>query len=110
MCNCKNITPASPEAFAQQIVLPIPPHMSKYSEAREKAGLDPTVCIDPCIVDEIQDLWSKGIITYGCCCGHNLHESFVNVDNSHVELMISLGYKMNHEDKTRKDTFKLKSA
>ncbi|MCK9273343.1 hypothetical protein M0P65_07445 [Candidatus Gracilibacteria bacterium] len=82
--------------------------MSKYKESRIKNGLSDKVSIDPCIIEEIKELWNKGIITYGSCCGHNLYESFVNVDESNIEQMLSMGYVMNHKDKSRKDTFRLK--
>lgn len=84
--------------------------MAQYRAARLNNGLTDYICIDPCIVNEIRDLWNKGIITYGSCCGHNLFESFVNVDESNIQQMLSLGYIQNHPDKNRKDTFHLKSA
>lgn len=34
-------------------------------------GTTKTVCVDACIADEIKALWSAGIWTGGCCCGHN---------------------------------------
>lgn len=110
MCNCKNIVPQSSECYAQQVVLSIPPHMREYRLARVRAGLSTSICIDPCIVEEIQDLWAKGIITYGCCCGHNMAEPFVNVDERQSELMLQLGYELRHPDKSRIDTFRLKSV
>ncbi|WP_347219295.1 hypothetical protein, partial [Chryseobacterium sp.] len=60
-CNCKNIDFGSVENFAQQVELIIPDHMKEYSAARERNGQSPTVCIDPCIVDEVKELWNKGI-------------------------------------------------
>lgn len=110
MCNCINITPQSKECYAQMITLPIPPHMQSYREAREEAGLTPLISIDPCIVDEIQELWSKGIVTYGSCCGHNLFNSMVNVREDQSGLMLEMGYVMDHPDPARVDTFKLKSV
>lgn len=110
MCNCKNITPQTKECYAQQVLLDIPPHMEAYKQSRLKNGMSPQVCIDKCVVDEIKELWSKGIITYGCCCGHNTYESMVNVDENNSNDMLEMGYVMNHKDKTRIDTFKLKSV
>jgi hypothetical protein len=52
--------------------------------------------IDNCLVEEIKDLWSKGIHTTGCCCGHNdsrLRPS-IGVQNTDIQKMIDLGYKM----------------
>lgn len=30
-----------------------------------------TICVDACIVDVLEDVWRHGLMTYGCCCGHN---------------------------------------
>lgn len=30
----------------------------------------PTICLDACIADVIQALWTHGMETLGCCCGH----------------------------------------
>ena len=109
-CNCINITPQSRECYTQMICVEIPSHMSSYKDIRVEAGLGSEVCIDPCIYDEICELWSKGIITYGSCCGHNMFESMVNVDDKNIQTMLDLGYIQNHPDPTRKDTFKLKSV
>lgn len=29
------------------------------------------ICVDACIVDAIKMLWSHGVETRGCCCGHS---------------------------------------
>lgn len=110
MCNCINIEPQSKECYAQMVSFDIPDHMHAYRSNRVKAGLSGKVCIDPCIVVEIRGLWQNGIHTRGCCCGHNLVESMVNVAPESISKMVELGYVMNHTDKSRKDTFKLKSA
>lgn len=110
VCNCKDIDFGSEGNFAQQIMVDIPPHMERYKQARLKEGLSDKICIDPCIVDEVKELWSLGIETLGCCCGHNKAESFVNVHEKDIEKMLSLGYVQNHPDKSRNDTFKLKSV
>lgn len=107
MCTCINIEVGS---HANSVAIPIPLHMESYRQARLKEGLSDTVGIDCCIVDEIKYLWSLGIVTYGCCCGHNKNESFVNVSEKDIQMMICLGYEMNHDNKTRRDTFKMKSA
>ena len=107
-CNCKDIIVQSQECYDQMVCFEIPAHMNSYKEARLKAGLSSGVCIDPCIVDEIQYLWSLGVITYGSCCGHNKLEPMVNVDDKNIEQMLNLGYVQNHPDPKRKDTFKLK--
>ena len=108
-CKCSNIVPQTKECYNQMIVVDIPPHMREYKSNRTKEGLSDKICIDPCIIEEIQYLWKKGIVTYGSCCGHNKFESFVNVSDKDIDIMISMGYIQNHPDKDRKDTFKLKS-
>lgn len=110
MCKCVNISFGSKECFDQQVLVDIPPHMSDYKSKRIAAGLSGQLAIDPCIFDEIHGLWNLGIITHGCCCGHNIEESFVNVDDRDIPKMIELGYVQNHPDKERTDTFRLKSA
>lgn len=90
MCDC------GPEVRIQEyqntVTVPIPPHMESYREAREKEGLTPLVSIDRCILPEIQDLWSRGIITYGSCCGHNVAASMVNVREEDDSRMVEMGY------------------
>ena len=85
--------------------------MSAYRDNRVKAGLSNQVSIDPCIVGEIQELWGKGIHTRGCCCGHNMFSSFVNVTEDCIGDMLDMGYIQEHHfDKNRKDTFRLKTT
>lgn len=101
MCQCKNITFGSKECEKQKVILPTPKQWNCSKEA---------ICIDPCVVDEIKILWQYGVRTYGCCCGHNITESMVNVDDKDIDFMIKLGYVQNHIDKTRKDTFRLRTV
>ncbi len=89
-CSC------SPEVKIQEYqnaeAIDIPPHMESYRENRVKAGLTPLICIDRCILPEIRDLWSKGIRTYGSCCGHNVTTSMVNVHPDDDQKMVEMGY------------------
>ena len=107
MCNC-NPNQTDIERYAQQIVIDVP--FQEYTKRRKDAGLSGTSCIDPCIVNEIRSLWDAGILTYGCCCGHNKWPSFVNVSDESIPIMLSMGYIQQHPDPERKDTFKLKSV
>ncbi len=109
-CKCENVEPQSENCYSQMIVVDIPPHMAEYRYNRVHSELSDKICIDPCIYFEIEYLWGKGIITYGSCCGHNKGESFVNVDARNIAQMLEMGYKQNHTDKSRLDTFRLKSA
>ena len=107
MCNCRpNIT--EQERYAQQIV--IEPPFPEYVANKQVNGISGSVCIDPCIMDEIQSLWDKGILTLGCCCGHNILPPFVNVADEHIQQMLDMGYIQDHWDSKRKDTFRLKSV
>jgi len=91
------------------ITVEIPEHMKEYRDNRVNAGLSSKISIDPCIYNEICELWKLEIITYGSCCGHNKRESFVNVADENISQMLEMGYIQNHHDKNRKDTFRLKS-
>ena len=110
MCNCKNIEPQTAECYSNMITVDIPEHMADYKNNRLKDGLSDKISIDPCIYDELMFLWSNGVKTYGSCCGHNKKEPFVNVAADDIQKMLELGYKQNHPDNKRKDTFKLKST
>jgi hypothetical protein len=92
------------------VELEISDHMKTYRQNRLDKGYTSTICVDPCIVDEIKYLWSKGIITYGCCCGHNKLQPMVNVDEKNIQKMLDMGYKIqfNNSRPNDKDTFTLK--
>lgn len=59
--------------------------------------LSSKVCVDRCLSQEIKFLWSKGIKTIGCCCGHHINSprnsGYIQVKDDCVEKMKSLGYK-----------------
>jgi hypothetical protein len=63
MCDCisYNRPDLCPTNGTREVVVTAPPHMPK----------DNGYCIDACIVDAIKMLWSHGVHTGGCCCGHN---------------------------------------
>lgn len=51
--------------------------------------------IDDCLVEEIKDLWNKGIHTSGCCCGHKgKFPAWISVEHTDIPKMLDLGYKM----------------
>ena len=57
-------------------------------------GYKDSICVDICLKDEIEDLWSKGIKTTGCCCGHgsaNL-SGFIEVTDDCISKMEKMGY------------------
>lgn len=108
-CNYEpNIWFDEAKRYSRMITIDLPEN--KERQRRIKDGLNPRVCLDPCIVDEVKHLWSLGIVTHGCCCGHNEMQSIVNVADENIQQMLDLGYVQNHPDTTRKDTFRLKTA
>lgn len=48
--------------------------------------------VDACLADEIKELWTKGIKTRGCCCGHGYELGFIEVTDDCVSKMEELGY------------------
>lgn len=77
-CACVGVRMGS---YANQIILRMPSWSSKS-----------TMGIDRCIADEIQALWRMGIITTGCCCGHNLQTGYIGVEPQYIQMMLQLGY------------------
>lgn len=53
-----------------------------------------TVGLDVCIADEIADLWARGIVTTGCCCGHNRTIGYIDVAPEYIPQMKKMGYKV----------------
>lgn len=72
--NCRCISYNRPDLCPPngrpEVVLPRP----SWS-AREQG-----IAVDVCIADAIKMLWRHGVITSGCCCGHNLIKPSVVVD------------------------------
>ncbi len=77
MCNCK--LEVKPQNYKNQITM--------YSPSLNKE-----ISIDRCLATEIKFLWSIGIKTTGCCCGHNVTLPFIGVENQYIVKMINLGY------------------
>lgn len=102
MCNCKNIAPQSQECYDQMVVLEVPDNVDiRYNNPdREKKT---HVSIDPCLVEEIKFLWSKGVVTTGCCCGHNSHPPYIGVTEEFIPVMKSMGYKVSFNKCRPKD-------
>ncbi len=45
-----------------------------------------TICVDRCIIPQIEALWAAGVKTLGCCCGHGkTSPSIVINENSTAE-------------------------
>lgn len=75
MCNCaSHVTTGS---YANQVTCDVPDTVTLRMNDPELT-IRTTVCIDTCIVDEIKSLWARGIVTTGCCCGHNMpHMAYI---------------------------------
>ena len=91
MCNCENVEVGSHDAA---VSVNLPPHMSVYADAREQKGLSRSITVDKCLVPEIHDLWTAGIHTRGCCCGHNRREPYICVAPQSIEKMKTMGYEV----------------
>lgn len=65
-----------------------------------------------CLVDEVKHLWSLGIETNGCCCGHNEKVAYIGVYDEYIDKMLDLGYviQTNNIDLSRRDSFYAKSV
>lgn len=103
-CDCVNVEFGS---YDNQIELPRPPHMPS------ERGVN-TICIDKCLKSEMLHLWSLGIITTGCCCGHNKGSEYpyIGVDERHINRMKAMGYivQPNNLYPEREDSFIPKSV
>lgn len=91
MCDCINVEVGS---YSNQLEIPAPKHLIEWAEKVNFSlgGDKKTVCVDRCLVDEIKYLWSLGITTTGCCCGHNKVESYIGVEEKDIPRMKQLGY------------------
>ncbi len=76
--------------YEYMIALPIPEHMKEINGGFYTSKTH--VYIDLCLVEEIQNLWSKGIHTFGCCCGHGKQNGSVLVPKKQESEMLSMGY------------------
>lgn len=74
-CSCNNVEIGS---YANQVELPTPAHMLALGSLG-CITFRPTTCIDRCIAPLIQALWERGVVTLGCCCGHNKLPGMVNI-------------------------------
>jgi hypothetical protein len=53
---------------------------------------DEPIGIDKCLSSEISDLWDDGIVTTGCCCGHNKAIPMINVLPEYHHAMVARRY------------------
>lgn len=90
MCECVNVDVGS---YANQVALDVPPWLDIRANTPERE-LKTAVSVDRCLADEIQHLWWLGIVTTGCCCGHNKLDGFIGVQPEFIGTMIGLGYEV----------------
>jgi len=86
-CTCKNVEIGS---YCNQIELEKPKRMVGDNRTPNTESL--TICVDSCLKEEIEYLWSIGITTTGCCCGHGKLEPFIGVVPQDIQKMKELGY------------------
>jgi len=77
MCNCVNVKMGS---YDNQVTLKMPDGQ--------------LMGIDKCIAEEIKYIWSWGVKTTGCCCGHNIQEGYIGVIDKDTEFMKKSGYRV----------------
>jgi len=99
LCKCVNVKMGS---YDNQVELPRPKCMSGRTEGSSNPH---TICVDKCIAEEIQYLWSCGIRTTGCCCGHNIQEGYIGVIEEDIKRM----KKMDYIEESNKNNFIPKS-
>lgn len=101
-CKCENVTFGG---YENQVELNRPKHMIGQVEG----SASDTICVDACLKDEIEHLWSIGISTTGCCCGHNIEPiyAFIGVIDEDIPKMKELGYIVapNQTNLKREDSF-----
>lgn len=90
MCDCIDVEPGS---YDNEIMLEIPDNVTlRYNAPGQEVRK--TVCIDQCLAEEIQHLWSLGITTTGCCCGHNKTNGLIGVIDDDIQHMKDIGYEV----------------
>ena len=90
MCNCVNIEVGT---YENQTLLGYYPIMREYRDNRVAAGLSGDgIPVDTCLVEQVIELWKAGIRTYGCCCGHNKVDAFINVNADDYTRALALGF------------------
>ena len=97
-CKCVNVYIGD---YTNQVILSIPNNIKIYRNDGTKT-IRKEVCVDRCIADEVSSLWEIGIITTGCCCGHNKKSGYIGVKNRYIDGMKALGY---NQYGNKEDTF-----
>ncbi|WP_195966823.1 hypothetical protein [Clostridium sp. 1001283B150210_160208_E6] len=87
MCQCVNVTFGD---HTNTVRLKTP---QIYKDRFPKKQSEYTF-MDKCIADEVQYLWSLGIVTMASCCGHNKSDGDIAVCDEFIPKMKELGYEV----------------
>lgn len=81
MCDCPPGT--KPQEYTNQVTVDFPHGVSR-----------PRISVDRCLLAELRLLWKQGIVTNGCCCGHNEWRewAYIGVRPADIPRMKALGY------------------
>ena len=90
MCKCTRINDRA-------VIVKVPAFVELRFNTPEQEKRE-YVSIDVCLVEEIWELWRKGIVTTGCCCNHNIkpqdrNPAYIGVREDFIDAMRKLGYK-----------------
>lgn len=109
-CLIDKVSYGSEELFSKSEILKVPSDVDIKTNCNERR-LKKQITVDPCLAEEIEYLWGQGIVTTGCCCGHNIGFAYIGVEEEFIPKMKELGYKtqLNPMDVTREDSFIPKS-
>ena len=77
--------------YDREILIKVPSNLDIRRNDPERSR-PAEIGVDECLVDEIKSLWSSGIITTGCCCGHNQMAPYIGVIERDIPRMRLLGY------------------
>ena len=80
-CTCTGVDMGSYDSAVELV----PPSFMPREDGRG-------ICVDACLALEITQLWSRGIRTTGCCCGHGRLEPTIGVSDESAEEMLAAGY------------------
>jgi hypothetical protein len=91
--NCAHAVSALLAAGGQECPWFGTPFGSYENYVSVKTPQDKWICVDACMVPELAWLWSKGIETIECCCGHSTQRPYVAVSDECRGKIEALGYK-----------------
>lgn len=96
--------------YDREVLIEVPSNLDIRRNDPERSR-PAEIGVDECLADEIKHLWSLGIITTGCCCGHNQKPPYIGVIESDIPRMRLLGYETSPHilEPEREDNFYPKS-